>query len=301
MQELDWSLLRHVLAAARAGTLAGAAKQLRVNETTVARRLFRAEAVLGARLLERRDGRLHPTEAGAVLLGHAERIEREVDAVREAVAGADRIATGTVRLTAVPVLINRILIPALPPFLQSHPGLTLELIAEPRNLSLTRREADLALRLARPEHGLGTLVRRIGRLVYRIYGPSGRCWDDLPWITYSEEMAALPQARWIREQHRRPAVTPLLVNDAEAILQAIAAGLGKSLLPSAIAENHQGVAVEPSTPPVLSREVWLLLHPDLRDLARIRAVVEWLAATLHPDAVGTKGNERLDSARRVLL
>jgi DNA-binding transcriptional LysR family regulator len=254
-----------------------------VDETNVARRLSRAETVLGARLLERRDGRLHPTEAGAVLLAHAERIEREVDAVRETVAGADQAATGTVRLTAVPVLINRILIPALPPFLGLHPGLTLELIAEPRNLSLTRREADLALRLARPEQGLGTLVRRIGRLDYRIYGPSGRGWDDLPWITYAEEMAGLPQARWIREQgRRRPGIAPLLVNDAEAILQAIAAGLGKSLLPSAIAENRPGVAGEPATPPVLSREVWLLLHPDLRDLARIRAVVEWLAATLHP-------------------
>jgi DNA-binding transcriptional LysR family regulator len=89
MQDLDWNLLCYALAVARAGTLAGAAKQLRVNETTVARRLFRAEIVLGARLLERRDGRFHPTEAGAMLLAHAERIEREVDAAREAVAGAD--------------------------------------------------------------------------------------------------------------------------------------------------------------------------------------------------------------------
>jgi DNA-binding transcriptional LysR family regulator len=183
----------------------------------------------------------------------------------------------------VPVLINRILVPALPSFLAAHPGLTLELIAEPRNLNLTRREADLALRLARPEQGLGTLARRIGRLDYRIYGPSGRSWDSLPWITYAEEMAGLPQARWIREQRRlRPGAAPVLVNDAEAILQAIAAGPGKSLLSSAIAEHHPGVAGEPASPPVLSREVWLLLHPDLRDLARIRAVVEWLAATLHP-------------------
>ena len=281
MRDLDWNLLRYALAVARAGTLAGAAKQLRVNETTVARRLSRAEAVLGARLLERREERLHPTEAGAVLLAHAERIEREVDAAREAVAGADQTPTGTVRLTAVPVLINRILIPALPSFLAAHPGLTLELIAEPRNLNLTRREADLALRLARPEQGLGTLVRRIGRLEYRLYGPPGRDWEDLPWITYAEEMAGLPQARWIREQRRRwPGAAPLLVNDAEAILQAVAAGLGKSLLPSAIAEHHPGVAGEPATPPVLSRDVWLLLHPDLRDLARIRAVIDWVAATL---------------------
>jgi DNA-binding transcriptional LysR family regulator len=283
MEELDWNLLRHALAAARAGSLAGAARRRWVDETTVARRLARGEAILGARLFEPRAGRLHPTAAGEVLLAHAERIEREVGAVREAVAGADRVATGTVRLTAVPVLINRNLIPALPPFLDAHPGLTLELIAEPRNLSLSRREADLALRLARPERGLGMLVRRLGRLDYRVYAPAGgRCPDDLPWIAYAEEMAALPQARWIRAHLRRDgsAAPALLVNDAEAVLQAVAAGLGKSLLPVAIAEHYPGVAAEPGSPPVLSREVWLLLHPDLRDLARIRAVVDWLAVTL---------------------
>lgn len=279
MQALNWNDLRFVLAVARSRSLAGAARRLGVNESTVGRRVAEAEQRLGARLFERSLGAFHPTEAGHAVVAGAERVELEVQAVESAVSGADRRAAGTVRLTSVPIVVNRVLVPALPSLLRAHPQLRVELIAEPRDLSLTKREADIALRLARPRKDVRAVARRIGRLDYAVYQPSRRHRRPLPWITYEDGMADLPQWRWMAQQSDRDpgAPPPLTVNDAEAILQGVKAGLGKSLLPVAIADREPGLVRLGGGPPSLARELWLMVHPELRNLTRIRVVIDWLA------------------------
>lgn len=136
-----------------------------------------------------------------------------------------------VRLSGVPMLVNRLLIPALPQLYARYPRLRIELIAEARNASLTRREADVALRLARPEGGSAVLAKCLGHLEYAVYGPRKCAADHLPWITYEEGLSHLPQARWIATATHDGELAPLLVSDAEAIVHAMHAGLGKSLLP----------------------------------------------------------------------
>ena len=171
--------------------------------------------------------------------------------------------------------------PALPPLLERHPRLRVELIAEPRDLSLTRREADIALRLARPRKEQRALARRIGRLDYAAYAPAEGEIEGLPWITYEDRMADLPQWRWITERSAAEGtLAALAVNDAEALLQAVRAGLGKSLLPLAIAEREPGLRRLGATQPALSRELWLMVHPELRDLVRIRVVMDWLESVV---------------------
>ena len=108
MQAMEWSDLRYVLAIARAGTLAAAARRLGVNQTTAARRLAAAEAELGARLFDRADGVLRPTRAGEAAIARAARMEREVEALEQGIGDADAAAAGLVRLTAVPILANRL-------------------------------------------------------------------------------------------------------------------------------------------------------------------------------------------------
>jgi DNA-binding transcriptional LysR family regulator len=279
MQAMDWSDLRHVLMVARAGTLAAAARRLGVNQTTVARRLAAAEAVLGARLFERVNGVLSPTKAGEVAVARAAQVEQEVAALEQEIGGADAVPGGTVRVTAVPILVNRLLIPAVARLHAAHPRLRLELIADPRNLSLSRREADMALRLARPEGGTA-LGKRIGRLDYAVYGPRRHRAEDLPWITYEEGLSHLPQARWLAAAAAESATAPILVNDAEAILHAVRAGLGKSLLPCFVGAGETGLKRLGDTKPALSRDIWLLVHPELRAQARIAAVITWLAGLM---------------------
>lgn len=272
---MEWHDLRYVLAIARHGTLSAAARRLRVDQTTVARRLAVAEKQLGARLFDRIDGRMRATRAGETTITHAERVEAEIGRLEAAIGGADLSATGKVRLSSVPIVINRVLMPALPALIARHPGLTLELAGEARNVSLSRREADMALRQARPSGG-AALARRIGALDYAVYAPSKNRARDLPWITYEDELADLPQARWIAQHARPDALAPMRVNDADAALSAVRAGIGRTLLPVAAAKGDPDLRVENGGKPVLTRDLWLLVHPELRRLARIEAVIAWI-------------------------
>ena len=282
MQAMEWGDFRVLLAIARGGTLAAAARRLGVDQTTVARRLAAAEAALGTRLFERVEGALRPTKPGEVALDRAARIEREVEALEQGIAGTDAEPAGLVRLTAVPIIVNRLLIPALPALWASHPRIRVELVAEARNLSLTRREADIALRLSRPESGGAALAKRLGYLDYAVYAPRGRARDPLPWITYEEGLCHLPQARWIAAAAGDSAPAPLAVSDAEAIVHAMHAGLGKSLLPCFVGDRDAGLRRLGTAEAVLRRELWLLTHGELRHHGRIAAVVGWIEGLIPP-------------------
>jgi DNA-binding transcriptional LysR family regulator len=159
-----------------------------------------------------------------------------------------------------------------------------ELVPDSRDLSLTRREADLAIRLARPATG-GTNVkaRRIGALDYAAYTSSAiklrdaRC---LPWITFDEAMSHLPQARWIARAARDVTrdISGLRVHDAKTALEAAAAGLGITLLPTAIADRDTRLRPVPSitAQPCPRRDIWLLAHADQIDLARVSTAIKWV-------------------------
>ena len=292
MQGENWDDVRIVLSVARTRSFAGAARQLGVNESTVARRITQVEGRLRARLFERNVGKLEPTEAGAEIVRRAERIELELQAAERAISGADERAAGTVRVTSVPIVVNRILTPALEKLLAEHPHLRIELIADPRDLSLTKREADIALRLARPQNEVRAIARRIGRLAYAVYGPARHAGRSLPWVTYEDRMNDLPQSRWIADRIARDGTSEpqLLVNDAETLLQCVTAGLGKSLLPMAVGEREPGLARIGASPSALSRELWLMVHPDLRDLIRVRVAMDWIVATVERLPQPDRGN-----------
>lgn len=268
---MDWDDLRYVLAAGREGSLARAARRLGVNPSTVYRRIGACEERLGMRLFDRADGRLQPTSAGTAVISRAARIEDEVRSIADDPDEADRSVAGTVRITSVPTLVNRLLIPALPRLLQAHPRLQVDLVAEARNLDLNRRDADMALRLARPETG-DVLARRIGTLKFAVHGPSGASPQQLPWIGYESASSHLPQAQWLAAQGGTFA--PVTVSDVESAAQATKAGLGKTLLPTFYSELEEGLEV--TGEPVLARELWLLVHRDLRRQARIGAAITWL-------------------------
>jgi len=289
MQSMNWNDLRYVLAVSRGRTLTAAARLLGVDDTTVARRLTAMQETIGVRLYQRlADGTLQLTTSGERAALHAERIEREIDLLAVGLAGADDMVAGTVRVTSVPIIINHVLVPAVQILLKRHPQLQLELIADARDLSLTRREADLDLRLARPKTG-GTRVtaRRIGTIRYEVYVPAACSAAEaktLPWITYDEAMAHLPQARWIAAAAagNDGKIASVRMNDAEAVLEAVIAGFGRSLLPCVVADGNSRLTRlgAEGRPPTLNRELWLLAHSDLKTLGRIEAVLDWIEQTV---------------------
>jgi DNA-binding transcriptional LysR family regulator len=194
----------------------------------------------------------------------------------------------------VPIVVNRLLALRVGTLLKTHPGLVVELIPESRDLSLTHREADIAVRLARPSAGgISVKARRIGAFTFVAYAAAG-CGDEmdrLPWISYEDAMAHLPQARWIARTsrtHGTGAVSRLRVRDAETALEAVAAGVGKTLLPTVVADRDARLMRVPlmESPGWPSREVWLLAHTDQVEHRRVTAAMAWIRQELasSPDA-----------------
>jgi DNA-binding transcriptional LysR family regulator len=288
MLKENWDDLRVVLAASRTGNFGEAARLLSVNESTVVRRIAQVEQRLAARLFDRVKGKLTPTEAGLEIASLAERIEIEVQNSTRTISGSDVRVAGTVRVTSVPILTNRILIPALPNLLGQHPDLNVELVAEARSLSLTKREADVAIRLARPREEFSVVARKLGDLTYGVYMRDGASEDRLRWLTYDDRMNDLPQAEWMTKTIGlgQGSTGQVMVNDAEALLACVQEGLGKTLLPVAVGESIGGLVRAAQSPCDLTREIWLLVHPDLRKLNRVRTVIDWAAATV--DALASR-------------
>ena len=272
---LQWSDLRVILALARDGSLSAAAQSLGVDQTTVSRRLAAVEAALAGRLFLRERGRLLPTALGETAIARAGEVESAVGALETAASASGDAVAGRVRMTAVPILVNQLIVPRLGDLLARFPSLQVDAIADSRDLSLSRGETDIALRFARPESGSG-LCRKIGALAFSVYAPRGADPDGLPWVTYEDRFLHFPQARWVAANVPADKLARLRINDAEGLVQAVRSGLGLGVLPDFMATRAPAL-VRVSPAPVLHRALWLLVHPDLRQLPRVGAAMAWLA------------------------
>lgn len=282
---LAWDDLRFFLAVHRARSHAGAARALHTASTTVGRRLGALEAAIGARLFTRTPEGLAPSAAARRLLPHAERVEAEVMEAERTLAGADARPTGSVRVTTGDGFAAFVLAPALPAFLEAHPGLTLEIRADVRTLDLTRGEADVAVRLFRPRER-SLVARRLGVERYGLYAaPSYLARRGTPrhardlarhdLVLYDQDFDRMRTQAWVR-QAAAGARVAVRASTTTAIHAACAAGAGIALLTaSAVRGDPRYAPVLPSLHPP-PNEIWAVTHPELRGTARVVAVVRWL-------------------------
>lgn len=280
----EWSDLRCFLAVARAGTLSAAARELGVAQTTVGRRLDVLEELLGARLFDRTKGGLRLSDLGAEVLELACTMERAAVEVERRVRGQDQQLEGTVRITTTEAFARSHVVPCLAELQREHPGLRFEVIAGNRTLDLDGREADLAVRLVRPDDP-SLVARRIGHIELGLYasaayleghGPLGHGLHDGLFghrvAGYAGEMAGAPEARWLAE-HAARATVVLRSNSIPALVAAVGSGMALAILPAALAQE-QGLCCVAPLPELPRRPVWLVFHTDLRDNARVRCVVD---------------------------
>jgi len=285
MQLKNWNDLRYLLALKRVGSIAAAARTLGVDATTLSRRLTVLQESTGMVLVQRNsDGSFQLTAAGETFVTHAERVEHHIEMMEDALGSENLSVSGTVRVTSVPVIVNHVLVAGLQPLLDSQPSLQIELIPESRSLSLTEREVDIALRLSRPLTGGNRIKsKKLAELRCSVYSNSQQSSVEStlqPWIIFDDTLAHLATDRWLR----RAAATlnePLAgmrVRDIETALQAVLAGVGKSLLPDVLARKHKELCKlefqQLPAPP--SREIWLLFNADQAQLRRTRLVLERL-------------------------
>ena len=270
---IDWNDMKFVLAISREGTLSDAAKLLKVDQTTVSRRLKILEQQLGASIFYRKQNRLIPSQAGERLVTSAEQIESSVLTTIDEIDKADSKCEGKVRITSVPLLMNKIISKNIGLVLKQNPGLEVELIGSSDNLSFSKRQTDMALRFNRPVSGNAVCVK-ISELSYSAYHLKTQNPEKLPWVGYADERQSLPQAQWLKKY--QGAKQQLSVDDAQTALDAVKGGFGRCLLPDYVMKGEPDLVVDPIYSKAFNRELWLLIHPEMRHLRRIKVFSAFL-------------------------
>jgi DNA-binding transcriptional LysR family regulator len=283
LPHINWSDLHIVLTVARAKSVRKAAILLKTTESTVSRHISAVESSLGFSIFERTPIGMVETTAGERLVQRLARAEVEIETGLEKAVNQENAPKGKVRLTTVPVLMNHLIIPAAKDFFVLYPEVELELVGLPLNLSMMRRETDIAIRMARPSSELEVITQRIGHLEYAVFSKATANFEPsknrrIPWVTYEESMACLPQAKWIakRAQEKNEPISMLRCNDADGLVQAIRSEMGKTLLPKLIARNISDLKEIPNYDDLPSRELWLIIHPNIAKTKRIRVLIDWL-------------------------
>jgi DNA-binding transcriptional LysR family regulator len=280
MRDIDWDDLRHVLALVQHQTMAAAAAALRVHQTTLSRRITALEQRLESQLFDRIGNRFSPTRQGMIVVRRAQEMDSASRALRDDLSHDPAKGAAVVRLSVIQTFVTGFLFRHLPDFPDRHPNIQLELICENRESVLEHREADIAIRYARPAHGPSTL-RKIGELGSAAYAHRSLLrkevdWrQELPWIGFAQVADRWPEFQWIAENVPREHVH-ITVNGGPAYTELVGRGNGVGLL-TCVEGDARGDLKRLSGPePLIAREIWLMVLPEQRRNSAVRKVLDWL-------------------------
>jgi DNA-binding transcriptional LysR family regulator len=284
-----------ILALSREKTLARAAEKLGIDLSTVFRRLNALEQRLRVRLFDRSPRGYRLTAAGERAAAAAERVETELLALDRDISGRDQQLSGVLRITASETFSHAVLPALLAAFQQVHPRIRLVLSIDNRTLDLSRREADIALRVQRPRDA--TLFgRRLTGIAFAYYGAAGTpaLRRDGRSFNFSrhkvigwDEPASLTVGNWVAANVPPDRIT-YRSNSFVNQLMAVRAGIGVALLPCYLADRDSAVRRVSGVLPELLSELWIVTHEDLKNTARIRAFLTHVGDAI---AAGRRGFE----------
>jgi len=279
-----WDDFRFFLALVRYGSVRGAAAALKVNHTTVSRRIRGLERRLGSRLVHRTPDGYALTNDGEVIFASGESIERELESAAQRVQGSDDSVSGKVRITMTDLLLQ-MTGPALQSLMEVHAGLQLEISVSTQLTDLARRDADIALRLSSqpPDDLVG---RKLGRMPAAIYAARKLGLDadsvdlrTLPWVRWQEPWKQQRLETW-PDEHYPEAKVAARVDSYTTIEQLVVLGVGIAILTPWSADDRGDLVQLSGTIDELGMDLWLLMHPDLRGVRRVKAVNDALTHTL---------------------
>lgn len=276
---VNWDDLRFLLAVGRLGTLTKAAKKLGVNHTTVSRRLAGLEEETSLRLFERLPDGFVPTAAGEDVFRVAERMEQEVLSLDRRVIGQDARLSGPLRVTTLDSIAEKM--PELfMAFTDRYPNVTLELLVGNDPLNLSRREADVAIRLSNhpPEHLIG---KKVARMEFALYGAESlveRVGEDapltaFPFLSWELRLNARLTEAWLRDNVPDAPVV-CRVDTGATMFAATRAGMGLSFLACIHGDAEPGLRRMLPVQEGFGMDLWILSHSDLRSTARVRAFID---------------------------
>lgn len=278
--------LEVALALSRFGTLASAGERLGVDASTVFRALQRVERGLGQRLFERTRSGYVANELGVDLAEQAERMEQALEAARSRVEASPAQLSGTVRITTTDTILHGLVAPALRDLGRLHPLLNHELHTGNELASLTRRDADIAVRATRrpPQHLVGKQIGPIKVAVYAARRGGARLFADVEagrcdWIAPDDALPDHPSVTW-RKRHFPKVLPRYRVNSILSVLELVALGLGVGIVPLFLVEGRKDVVRLTEPLDECETDLWLLTHPESRHLRRVGAVYAHLAQAL---------------------
>lgn len=292
METINWDDVRYLLAVGDAGSFAQAGRQLRVEHTTVARRIARLERVASARLVSRTREGVVLTAAGAAMIGHLRRIEEQLESALRQAAAFDLAIEGTIRIATSEMFATGFLCDRLPDLQRQYPHLRTELQVGTGSVNLARREADIAVRLM-PEDRRPSdpelVARKAGTIAFSLYGsrtylaerpiPSGPV-ESLAGhrlLHFNDSAPRAVGSEWLRERDRGCEYV-LRTNAIPVLLAAAQSGLGLTVLPTFVADRHPELV---RLTDALGRStIWILAHPDARKIRRVATAYGWLVETV---------------------
>jgi DNA-binding transcriptional LysR family regulator len=288
---MNWNDLRYLIALANGGSLSAAARRLKTEHTTVSRRVAALEADLGVRLFERNARHYRLTPEGEQIADLALRLEEHALDIQRIATGRRNGVGGTVRISAPPAFASHFLAERLTGLLACYPELEIELIAENHLISLARGEADIAVRMRRPEED-AVVARKVGDCAFGLYASrayvSQTPKERWTFVGYDKSLDSAPQQQWLKAL-AAGTLLQFRTNDLVTLMEGAAGGLGVAVLPCFMADRDVRLMPAPMGGMPPSRPIWLLVHSDLNRSPRVRCVLDHVtqsvaaaAANLNP-------------------
>jgi DNA-binding transcriptional LysR family regulator len=283
---MEWDDIKYFLAVARLGSLTKAAHTFQTTPATVGRRVATLEAKLGTRLFDRKHTGYTLTENGEAIIVKAEEAEDAILSVERKAIGRDQRVTGNVRLTTTDDIAALVLAPHLSRFTKLFPDVSLEIVACDEVINLATRKADIALRTVRPARG-EVIIRQAGWWNLGLYAaksyakahalrPGATDFSSVDVINWTEETAHFRGGPWLAE-HARQSRIAFTANSRRIHYAACKAGMGLAILPCIAADRDLDLMCLLPPKRVISVKLWLVVHRDLVQTARVRLVMDFIA------------------------
>ncbi|MBT0724881.1 LysR family transcriptional regulator [Rosenbergiella sp. S61] len=279
----NWEDIRFFLAVADSGSLSGAARTLNVDHATVSRRINSLEKSLSSKLIIRNTRSCSVTPLGERVIIAAKQMENASFAIDRLALSAQHTVAGKVSISAPPVLVTHILAKYLNTFYQRYPEIHLHIVSSATLASLSKQEADIILRLARPNDN-NDVSRKLGNIPFAFYASNDYTHKDNPkrwnFIGYNDDFAKMPHAKWITSiAGNRPIVCSL--SDITSQIEAVKTGVGIGSIPRFIGDDDSKLVRLACSEDVYSPEVWLAVHADMRTSPVLRIVLNFLTETIN--------------------
>jgi len=282
---MNWENVRCFIEAAKHRSMTAAAEELGMSVATLGRRIDTLEANLELKLLHRSPTGVVLSENGRLVLEYAKSGAEHFHGIeRAAVALKNNRRSSPIRISSTETVLSEILAPRVPDLLADEPNLLVDLVVSNENVNLNKREADIAVRLGRPDSP-GLIARRLAELKLGLFASSqyldGRAANEIDLqaeriLGYDNNFGDIPEVQWMENQNLTKNIV-VVSSSSYTLLNATCAGTGIAMLPQFLADNRGLIRIP--TAPIPSREPWLIYHRDMKNLIDIKRTNKWIVET----------------------